>query len=202
LPQEAFLVGPVQVVYGGDAKKTRAEDVTPYIDRAKKTVQSNTKEIRLNWDKGICIINAPKAQGVCGFLNQINTPIALSDTTIQSTNPHGAIYIISMDDKPLKVSQKVLVQIGMGAEPTGWQAKPTQITLPEGKFDGFQIENAGRAPWAVTRAQATITLKNALLKTATVLDANGMPTQKIPLTRVGDTLTLTLPTSALYVVLE
>jgi hypothetical protein len=202
LPQEAFLVGPVQVVYGSDAKRTKVEDVAPYIDRAKKTVQSNTKEIRLNWDKGLCIINAPKAQGVCGFLSQITTPLALTDTTFQSTNPHGAIYVVSLDDKPLRTSQKVLVQIGMGAEPTGWQAKPTQISISEGKFDGFQIESVGHAPWAVARASGMITLKNALLKTATVLDANGMPTQKIPLTRAGTEVSLTLPASSLYVVLE
>src|SRR5262249_11468106 len=38
----AFLVGPVQVVYGSDPAKTTVADLRPYIDRQKKVVRSNT----------------------------------------------------------------------------------------------------------------------------------------------------------------
>jgi hypothetical protein len=38
----AFLVGPVQVKYGGDPTKTRVADLKPFINESAKTIRSNT----------------------------------------------------------------------------------------------------------------------------------------------------------------
>jgi hypothetical protein len=69
----AFLVGPVEVIYGGDPAKSKVEDLAPYVHADKKTVSSNTGEIALDYGVGVCTINAPKIKGACGFLK---TPVA------------------------------------------------------------------------------------------------------------------------------
>ena len=81
----AFLVGPVEVKYGGDHAKSRVADLTKYIDPTKKTVASVTGGIHLNYGDGLFTLTAPKAQGAAGFLRKAGE-ITLSDITIKSGN--------------------------------------------------------------------------------------------------------------------
>src|SRR5439155_23769411 len=121
----AFLVGPVEVKYGGDPAKTRVADLAPFIDQTRKIVKSNTGEIALNYDIGLCTLNAPKAQGVTGFLKQAGGNFPLGDVAIQSGNHYAAVVVVAMDNQPLKQSHKILVQVGTVARPTGWQVRET-----------------------------------------------------------------------------
>ncbi|HVR83863.1 MAG TPA: hypothetical protein VMU54_06085, partial [Planctomycetota bacterium] len=93
----AFLAGPVEVKYGGDPAKTTAVDLTKYIDEQKKTVRSTTGELLFNYGAGYCTIDAPKAQGVTGFLAK-SGPFALGRLTIDSKNEYGAILAVPLDD--------------------------------------------------------------------------------------------------------
>ena len=89
----AFLVGPVRVTYGGDPAQTKVADLTPFIDEAAKTVRSETGEVRLNYGKGLCVVNAPKAQGVTGFLRKAGT-VTLADVTLTSGNPYATVAVV------------------------------------------------------------------------------------------------------------
>ena len=60
----------------------------------------------------------------------------------------------------------------------------------------------GNAPPEITNTDATISLTNALLKTATVLDANGMAVRTLAVARRGPNFGMTLPANAMYVVLR
>jgi hypothetical protein len=193
----AYFVGPVQVKYGGDPSRSKVAELKNYINDAAKTVVSNTNELTLNHDKGICTLNAPKVQGVCGFLNQGGT-FKLADVEIQSGNDYATIIAVAMDGQALSSSKKVLVQVGTIARPTGWKTKPAKV----GKGMGEEIVSYGKAPWAIVNADATLSIKNAALTKAVVLDANGMAVREIALEKNGERAVLKLPEDALYIVLQ
>lgn len=199
----AFLVGPVEVQYGGDPAKTKIADLTPFIDTTNQTVKSETGEIRLNYGKGICVINAPKAQGATGFLSKAGA-LALADVTLTSGNPYATVAVVSMDDMPLKTSHKILVQVGTAARPTGWEVKAADFPSPGSKqiLHGYQVVKTGGAPFQVVNTDVTVTVGNAALTKATLLDAAGYADGTVPVTRASGKLTLKLPKNAMYVVLE
>ena len=91
-----FLVGPVQVVYGSDPAKTTVADLSRYIDREKKVVRSNTGQLAWDYGRGLCTLDAPRAQGVTGLLRQVGS-IKLGDVTIRSENQYATILVVSLD---------------------------------------------------------------------------------------------------------
>ena len=193
----AFLVGPVVTNYGGDPAKSKVADFKPYIDDAAKTVKSNTGELEFDYGRGLCTLNAPKAQGVTGFLNKSGT-FKLADVEIRSKNDYATILAVSLDGKDLKQSSKILIQIGTTERPTNWETKPAKV----GKADGEEIVNFGKAPWQIVETDASVVIANANLKTAHVLDANGMKVRDIPLDDVNGKKEIKLPKDAMYVVVE
>ena len=199
----AFLVGPVRVTYGGDPAQTKTTDLSPFIDAQTKTVKSETGQIRLNYGKGLCVVNAPKAQGVTGFLSKAG-PITLADVSIKSSNPYATVAVVSLDDLPLRGSHRVLVQVGTAARPTGWQAKETDFPSEDGKttLHGFEVIKTGAGPWQIVNADVTLTVTNPALTKATLLDSAGYAVRAVPVTRAGGKLTVKLPADTLYLVLE
>ena len=199
----AFLVGPVQVKYGGDPALTTVSNLTSSIDAAAKTVKSETGEIRLNYGKGLCVVNAPKAQGVTGFLSKAGL-VTLGDISVSSGNPYATVLVVAMDDLPLRRSHRVLVQVGTAARPTGWQAKESDFPSEDGKatLHGFEVVKTGAAPWQIVNADITLTVTDPALTKATLLDAAGYPVSPVPITRAGGKLTVNLPADTMYVVLE
>ena len=197
----AFLVGPVEVVYGGTAKNNKVADLKKYMDESKKEVRSITGEITLNYGKGYCLLDAPKAQGVAAFFINQNT-FKTRDTEIVCGNEYAAVLIVSMDDRPIGKSGKVLVQVGTQCRPTGWQEKPVTIQVKEGAFPGFEVVDYGQAPWQVVGAKVTLTIANPNLTQATVLDANGNAAGQATLVKDGKGVRLAFPDSTMYVVVE
>jgi hypothetical protein len=200
----AFLVGPVEVVLGGDSAKSRAADLGAYVDKEKKTVRSNTGEIRFDYGAGLCVIDAPRAQGATGFFRKAGAGIRLSDVTLQCDNDYATVSVVSMDQAPIKSSKKLLVQVGTIARPTGWQDKDVTWTGGEGKqqISGNEVVSTGKNPWAILRTKLTVTVNNPAVTTATALDANGEPSQKVTVTKVNGGIQFSYPSDTLYVVLQ
>jgi hypothetical protein len=197
----AFLVGPVEVVYGGRPEATHVADLKPFINESSKEVRSDTGELTFNYGKGFCLLDAPKAQGVAAFFKN-QRRFKTTDVEFDSENDYGSVVVVSMDGKPIRQSGKLLVQVVTQCRPTGWQEKPATIKVREGAFAGFEVVNYGRAPWQVTRAQVSLTLSNAGLAKATVLDANGNAVGEAKLIRRGDQVEIRFPEDALYVILQ
>jgi hypothetical protein len=198
----AFLVGPVEVVYGSDPAKTTVADPSRFIDRARKVVRSNTGQITWDYGRGFCTIDAPKAQGVSGFLKPVG-PIKLSDVTIRSENAYATILVVALDDKPLAQSGQVLVQVGTRHRPTGWADHAVTFQSPAKEtIRGRQVDSTGKMPWVVQVTMATIEVQNSSLKSATLLDLNGNATSKIPVREQQGTIAVELPRDAMYVVLS
>jgi hypothetical protein len=198
----AFLVGPVEVNYGGDPSKTRVADLSRYIDHDKKQIRSNTGEVTLDYNIGLCTINAPKAQGACGFLAKAGL-IKLSDVSIRSANAYATILAVPLDDQPLATSKRILIQVGTAARPTGWSTKEAEFKDQEKKpTRGYEIVSTGKPPWRIADAEFGLSIKNPGLTKATLLDTAGYPAENIPVTKVRTGLTLVLPTDTMYLILE
>jgi hypothetical protein len=193
----AYLVGPVLVKYGGDPARSRVSELGSFIHADQKLVQSNTGELQMDYGKGLCTLNAPKAQGVTGFLKKEGR-FKLADVEIQSGNDYGTVLVVAMDDRPLKDSAKILVQAGTTERPAGWGTKPAQI---QGR-PGEEVVNFGHAPWMIVRGDITLSVNNSKITRARVLDPSGMAVREIPLEASAGGKSLKFPQDALYVVLE
>lgn len=199
----AFLVGPVEVKYGGDPAKTTAMDFSKCIDEQNKVVTSATGELRLNYGTGWCSIDAPKAQGVTGFLKKAGS-FSLSTLSIDSKNDYAAILAVSLDDQDLSRSRSILIQVTTQCRPYHWKESQATFKDPEGKntYEGRRIDDTGSEPWNEVDTQAVITVRNPNLKKLIPLDANGMPQGELKGEPRGDAFTVTLPPNALYVILQ
>jgi hypothetical protein len=197
----AFLTGPVRVKYDGDPSKSRTADLAKLVDPSGKKVTSVTGELSLDWGQGVCTVNAPQVQGGAGFFKN-RKQVKLADVEITSGNDYGTVTVVSLDEKPLKSSRKVLVQVATQSRPTGWKETATKIQIKEGTFDGARVDEFGRAPWQVIRANVTVKIANPALKRARTLDANGNAAAEVTLTRTAAGVDLRFPEDTLYVVLE
>ena len=193
----AYLVGPVVVTYGGNPAKSTVADLTKFVDPSAKTVASITGELKWDYGKGLCTLDAPKAQGATGFLKKAGA-IHLTDVAIRSGNDYATVLVVAMDDKPLAASGKVLVQVGTTERPMGWKTRPAKV----GGQEGEQVVDFGKAPWLIVAGDLTVTIRNNQVKTAIVLDPNGMAAKRLPLTESGAGKAFVFPPDALYVVLE
>jgi hypothetical protein len=198
----AFLVGPVEAVYGSAANRSVvAPDLSQHIDVNRKTITSNTGQLRWNYKDGICALDAPKAKGVAGFLKK--QPVAeLSDLTITSQNEYAVVQVVSMDDKVISESEKILVQVGTVYRPSGWKESPSKVKIDNVEYDGFVIENTGKMPWVGVDADVVLNFKNAKVKSAHQVDINGYHKKELPLTKAASGFNLTIPKDAFYVILN
>lgn len=198
----AFLVGPVEVVYHDRVTTSRGRNIDRLIDEKNNIVTSITGQHRFDYGRGLVEIDAPKAQGVVGFLNQ-KQEHPLRDVTIQSGNDYGAIVVVAMDDQPIQTSRQLLIQIGTTARPTGWRDRI--VGQDDAGQDIFEIVDHGGPPWQIKQLDATISIRNASVREAIVLDANGYPRHARELNReqgTGGWLRLKLPEDAKYIILR
>jgi len=199
----SYLVGPVEVVYGGDAAKTKSYDLEKYNDLLGKSVKSNTGELNFDYGKKVFTFNAPSAQGVVGFLKQAGGKFSTADVAYTSSNDYASVMVVALDGKPLKTSQKILVQVGTDCTSTGWAEKPVQIKVDgaNAPVAGFEITNVGTAPWLISDTQVSVTVANPGLKKATHLTVQGYAAGECAVTSAATGLTVALPRDAMYVVL-
>ncbi len=192
----AFFVGPVRTVFAPG--KTRVVDLARYIRPVPggRRVRSITGEVELDTGQGWCTVNAAKVQGVAAHFAK-RRRFVLRDVRIECRNAFGSILAVSLDDRPLRSSHRVLLQVGMPCRPSGWKTRP-------GAAPGVEVVlDYGHAPWRIVRAAGTFEIANPALTRARALDADGMPKHPLPL-RSGPngTRTIPLPDDALYVLLD
>jgi hypothetical protein len=199
----AFLVGPVKVNYESDPAKTKVADLGPFIDHDRKVVRANTGQVSMDYGRGLCTIDAPQAQGACGFLKDVG-PVALSSVSLRSENYYASVLIVSMDGEILSKSKRVLVQVGTRARPTGWVEREATFTPDGGKHPVIRkrIVSTGHMPWAIENTNVTLEVKNPGLTRATSLDINGNARGSLKVADSGGALHLNLPPDALYIILE
>ena len=199
----AFLVGPVTVTYDSDESNSSVVDLDAFISPSGngKRVESITGEIVLDTGKEHFTVNTAQCQAVTGNFSS-NTSIALQDVTFTINNKHSSIIVLSMDNKPLAESEKILIQVGNTCRPTDWATEPCQIEIKgKGTVPGKRITNYGKRPWQMTNNNVSISINNTNIKQAHVLDMNGMPQSTSTLTATNGKTDITLPEQAFYLML-
>jgi|GEM_PF-316609 len=199
----SYFVGPVRTVYGGDPAKSYVHPkLATLVNRDKRTVRSVTGELTLDYGKGISVLNAPKAQGVTGFLKAAGGKFTTRNLQITSGNEYASLMVVSLDKLPLGTSKRVLVQVGTTLRPTGWQEKPATRKIGDTVRSGAEVVAIGTAPWQVQNTSIRLSITNAQLKRARLLDANMMPIKTVPVTRSAGKLQVVLPPNTLYLALD
>ncbi len=198
----AFLVGPVHVKYGGDASRSEVANLDRYIDRTDSTVRSVTGQIEFDYDVGLCTVNAPRYQGVTGFLERAGGRFALDDVTIESENEYATIVAVSLDGKDLAESDEVLIQVGTVARLTGWQSEEATFQSGDQELQGERIVNTGEPPWQIENTRATVTVRNGRLTRALLLDVDGYRARGVEVRLTGESIGIELPPETMYLLLQ
>ena len=189
----AFFVGKVNRIPTDEASELTTVDFTEYIDPKAKTVKSMTGELELDYGKGIATVNAPKVQGATGFLPRGGT-IRLDDIEITCESEYCSILVVSLDDRPLRSSRKILIQAATEDLPYGFK------TQPQGEYE--RITDLGGYPLNVKLIKAAVTLRGRARR-ATVLDENGYRTDAAAeVVRAPGGLMVVLPEKSLYTLVE
>jgi hypothetical protein len=198
----AFLVGPVMVNYGGDPAKNVTADLSRWVDLQKKVVTSDTGQIRLDYNTGVCTIDAPAAQGASGFLKSAGR-IHLGTIDLACGNEQASVLAVSMDGKVLSESKEILLQIGTSARLTHWEQEPADFTdADQNAYHGFKVTKVGRPPWVIEQADVAMEVRNPGLTKMTALDMAGYPKGIFPLRRTSDGVILDFPARVMYAVLQ
>ncbi len=198
----AHLTGRIEVVYDTTSSGSMVSpEIGVSIDYINKLIKAGNGQIEWDYKNGICIINAPSAKGVCGFVKS-KPSIDLNEVIIQSTNEYVVVQVVAMDDSPVGESAKILIQIGTVYRPTAWAETATTFTLNGTAVSGYKIEKTGRMPWKCADTQVTVKIKNQGLNRATLLDAAGYAKSDISIVNEGEYVKIELPANAMHVVLE
>jgi len=201
----AFLMGQVLVEFGKNPADTKVDlHGNNPADYARGVIKSTTGEVTMDTPRGVCVVNAPCAQGVVGFLRDAGT-VETDALTIEMENEYAAVLAVSLDDQPLDKSKKVLLQITTQSRPDGWSDEVATLDGKEVlriKNTGGGIHNAGKNHWQVKNSSGIIAIKNDGLTKATLCDINFYAQDEIPVKRARGALEIKLPPNALYVVLE
>lgn len=198
----AFLAGKVEVNYNGNPNQTSiSKNLEHYINTQNKTVTSSTKELTFDYGNGICTLNSPYTQGICGFLST-KKDFTFNEIKIYCLNEYASIQVVVMDQKPIAESKKLFIQTGTTYLPTGWEETPTGFEADKQNLNGFRINSTGRMPWQGQNLAATIEISNPALSKATLLDAAGYAVKNIPLQKINGGIKITFPVDAMYMVVE
>ena len=199
----AFLAGPVEVVYDSDESKTKVhkglKDLIKDVSGGKE-VTSVTGEVVMNTADAFCTVNTEKCQGVSAHFKN-RKAFELDDVRITCENDFGTVMFVSYDGKPLKSSEKVLLQIGMQCRPSGWKTKPVKIKSGNAHVDGKKITNFGKAPWQIVAPKVQVAINNKKLSKALILDATGAIRSTIDLKSAKGGKELKVPSDAMHIML-
>ncbi|HVJ80324.1 MAG TPA: hypothetical protein VNC50_04565, partial [Planctomycetia bacterium] len=188
----AFLVGKVEFRIGPGSAAARQLDLAKLVDRERKVVTSATGELRWDYGRGLATIDAPAALAATGFLAKAG-PVELSEATFDVKLRYGAVALVSLDDKPIRESRRLLLQVASEETNDGWK------TTARGKE--LRIDAVGGPPLAVRKFAGAVTLKGpgAGDFKATPLDPNGRASGPATATIEGR---LELAPQTLYYILE
>lgn len=148
---------------------TKLQSLTPFIDHKNKTVTASSKQLKLDWGKGVLTIDAPQAQGASGNLAAAGE-IKLTDVTITVPRDVAHVVLVSTDGQPIAKSKKLLLQVMTEEKATGFRSE-----VVEGRKQ--RIVSIGESPWLVKKLEGSVKLNRADAATlkVTPLDQYGEP---------------------------
>ena len=166
-------VGQTTVSFKPQPTGVKGIDVRSFIDHARQTVASTGGELKLDYGRGLLIVNAPRVQALSGNLRAAGS-VELADLSISSELELGHIVAVPLDNQPLATSSRILLQVMSEEKATDYQTEAAGPGV-------LRITNIGHDPWLVRDLEGTVGFKRAdaaQLK-VTALDFNGYPTDSV-----------------------
>lgn len=160
---------------------TKLQPLSPFIDHKAKTVTSSTRELKLDWGRGVLTINAAAVQGASGDLAAAGE-VKLSEITLNIPRDVAHALVVSLDAQPLATSKRMLLQVMTEEKATGFQTEPAGERR-------HRITSIGQNPWLVRKLEGTIRLhrSDAAKLKVTALDQFGQSTATL---LTGDSIRL------------
>ena len=159
------LAGRTSVRFSDAGGPARVQDLSRLIDRTGRTVTSTHGQVRLDYGKGVLVLNAPAAQGASGSLAAAGT-VETKDLTLASDLELGHIVAVSLDGRPLATSGRILLQVMTEERPSGFRTEPAA-----GTGGAKRITALGHDPWLVREVRGTVRFKRP--------DAAGLPVTRL-----------------------
>jgi hypothetical protein len=186
----AFLVGKVNLNFTTTENSARQVELSQWIDRKAKTIQSSTKQLRWDYGQGLVTVNAPQVQGATGFLQQAGD-IKLRDMQIKSDLDYGTILLVALDNQPIAQSRRILLQVMSEEQNVGWKTtgSPRKTIQSVGSPPAIAVRNLS--------GQISLQRSDAQTLKVTALDFNGYPT-----TQLGNAAHFSLQPNRLYYLIE
>ncbi len=193
-----MLVGKVEVDYSTDEDGIHPA-VFRLVDNEAQRVTSITGEIVTDWKHGLTLVDAPRAQGVSGYLRDAGL-IELSNVAVESDNYFGSFLAISLDDLPIAQSSEVLLQAGTNNRPRGFEFQNVEMTWNNNTYAGMQVTDQGGGGLEVVHIDTTVTLRNVAdrIQQVIALDHDLRERQLLEWHAAGDDVTIDLPRDTLY----
>lgn len=181
------FAGRTAVTFTDTPRQTLTRDLTSLVDRTRRRVTASTGELELDYGKGVLQVRAPAVQGAGGNLGS-EPVIALPDLVVRSPMEVGQILVVSLDGKPLAVSDRLLLQVMSEERPTGWADEPAEA-------GSRRIRSLGRDPWRVREIAGTVEFRRA---DASKLRVRRLDHQGVPVADHGDARRIGLDPKTLY----
>ncbi|HVO20921.1 MAG TPA: hypothetical protein VMU15_16785 [Anaeromyxobacter sp.] len=161
--------GRVDVRFANGRQEVAVEPSGSLVHRAERTVTSATGELKLDYGRGLLVIDAPRAQGVSGNL-AASGPVRTRNVAFASSMDLAHLVLVSLDDQPIATSGRMLLQVMSEERTTGFHVEP----IAHGEM---RIVDLGQDPWQVRQLSGTVTVfrPDAADLRVTALDPNGRP---------------------------
>ena len=139
------------------------------VRRDARTVESATGELRLDYGRGVLVLDAPGAQGVSGDLRAAGA-VRTRDLEVASPLDLGHVVVVALDGQPLATSRRMLLQVMSEEQASGFRAEPSSPGVK-------RIASVGTDPWLVRELSGTVGLRrpDASRLRVTALDLDGRP---------------------------
>jgi hypothetical protein len=159
--------GRVDVRFTATPSVVKQSDFGAIIQHGDQTVTSATRELKLDYGKGVLIIDAARVQGVSGGLESAGS-VQTKDLVISSSLDLGHIVVVSLDDLPLGLSRRMLLQVMSEEKPSGFRTDRVSNSVK-------RITSVGTDPWLVKEFTGTVSFRrpDAARLRVTALDLNG-----------------------------
>lgn len=198
----SFLVGKVKVKFEADNPQLYTHpELKSLIDQEENTVNSVTGEMSMDYGRGIFTLDTPYAKGISGFLAG-DVGYVLDGLYVKSINDYATVSVVSMDEKELDDSERILIQTGTVYRPTGWKEEASEYITNEDTLQGYKILSTGNMPWQAEALIMHIELRNENVDEAVLLNTAGYEVDKIKIKRESGMVILDLPENATYVILR
>lgn len=104
-------------------------------------IVSDTGELRRDWVRGTYSIDTPRTQAAMGWIG--GNGVSLSDVQLDIATRNASVAVQSLDQRPIRESQSILISLGARSEPRSEYRLPFLSEPVEGKL-------AIRAPRGLT----------------------------------------------------